>query len=1082
MIEPGYCHAGKEIRNTKFRKIMKKLIFCHPRKILSLLQLPLVAFCLTANVAKGLSECYTPDGPGNGFAPSANCTDFIFGLPSSGCDNYINYAPLPFAPHHTAIKNIRLVFHVFRKDDGTDNFQNTPSHINLIDQVVAGVNGIYSNVEMINAASQGTACPPGWTYDHITDSRIRFTRHSEILFHDDSDYYAPTGGQSGVVSASCEAYDLYVKNNASISNELKENSIHIFLYNCQDNCSTCAPCANGLGGVSMGIPVEEEKCIGLWRWYFYGIEQPLWDFYDKASENFAHELGHALGLYHVNQDDCCDTNGNQTTSNDLMATNDPAKALTECQIARIHYLLEGKCGTGISCSDVHQAVITDYCTKNTAENITIHTGEQIVWETHRKLYSDVIVETGAQLTIKCTVGMPNGGNIFVRRGGRLIVDGGRITHNSNLWDRCADGKWAGIIVDGNPAGNPHSQAMQSPNYVMQPASDPGIVLAFNNAILEDATIAVSAFNINDFFNSNLWGGLIYCQNTTFRNNAMSAGFVPYKPKNWSGFETCIFIIEDGTPESRGVGMIGVRDIKLNNCTFKYHALWGIGSWDSSPKVTKCTLELNHHGIDAFAYRTLSSVLQIGSDDAAFGNTFKENSVGIYTGTINNLKILNNIFIANEFDASVNGEGQFVVKYNQFGGTLGLDMVNTLDKFKEAKCNYYDNFIGMDMSGDNFGLYFNQEEFSASYDVFLTNEGNIPGKVIDQGGDNNANWCYFTQGNIQQINTTGTTEHFFYYHPDPVLFPKTRPKCSLSNPLGCVAPNNFTNSQTFGYNPGCLENQPPGGEEPCITLPTIPCLDAVKNELTDVQNQISQGNNSPQKQRELRRLTLEKSRIFWEIINLYLSEENYAQAEQLLVLEGTTAAKRAMILLKSERGQYAEAQVLLNSFPTQQTDDQYFKTVQQINLNRWQQGGTFVLSTTDEAALNTIANSYYPSGVYAKGMVSEVKNRIFEPSMPIPPGERNAQGGEKSSVKWHLNVVPNPATERADIVLPQQVKVSENARLIIVDTRGSVVQSLRVIQDARSVTIDLSRYASGIYFAIFANGDEVPSQARFVVSH
>ena len=194
----------------------------------------------------------------------------------------------------------------------------------------------------------------------------------------------------------------------------------------------------------MGIPVEEEKCIGLWRWYFYGIEQPLWDFYDKASENFAHELGHALGLYHVNQDDCCDTNGNQTTSNDLMATNDPAKALTECQIARIHYLLEGKCGTGNSCSDVHQAVITDYCSKNTAENITIHTGEQIVWETHRKFYSDVIVETGAQLTIKCTVGMPNGGNIFVRRGGRLIVDGGRITHNSNLWDRCADGKCAEI--------------------------------------------------------------------------------------------------------------------------------------------------------------------------------------------------------------------------------------------------------------------------------------------------------------------------------------------------------------------------------------------------------------------------------------------------------------------------------------------------------------------------------------------------------------------------------------------------------------------------------------------------------------
>lgn len=304
---------------------------------------------------------------------------------------------------------------------------------------------------------------------------------------------------------------------------------------------------------------------------------------------------------------------------------------------------------------------------------------------------------------------------------------------------------------------------------------------------------------------------------------------------------------------------------------------------------------------------------------------------------------------------------------------------------------------------------------------------------------------------------------------------------MSNPSGCVAPNNFTNSQTFGYTPGCLENQPPGGEEPCITFPTIPCLEAVNNAIAAVQNEISQGNNSPEKQRELRRLTLKKSRIFWRIIDRYLSEENYAQAELLLTSEGTTATKRAMILLKSERGQYTNVQTLLNAFPTQQTDDQYFKTVQQINLNRWQQGAIFVLSAADEATLNTIANSSHPSGVYAKGMLSELKNRVFEPTMPIPPGERNAQQ-EKLGVKGHLTVVPNPAAERADIVLPQQVKVGDSARLVIIDARGSIVQSLRVSQDARSVTIDLSRYASGIYFAIFTDGDEAPSQARFVVSH
>jgi hypothetical protein len=1034
--------------------------------------LSVVFFC-SLSVLKSQSECYTIDNQSSGFAPLFDCLNFISSLPSSGCDNYINYAPLN--PSYTSIKTVRLVFHVFNKDDGTGNLQNIPAHIDLIDQVVQGVNNVFTNVVPIDAAGQGNNCPPGWTYDNITDSRVRIIRHPEVFFHNDSDYFSPTGGSSAVALKSCEVFDLYVKNAPGLSTDLKENAIHVFIYGCENN-SPYAPCANGIGGLASGIPPTGEKYISEWRWYFYGVELQDPNFIFNATWNLSHEVGHCLGLYHVNEDNCCDTQGNQYAGNNLMAYTN-GLAMTECQIARMQYFLEGRCGSSGTCSDIHKAVVTDFCKRNTAENIIIQTGERIVWETHRKLYSDVIIETGAQLTIKCTVGMPDEGHFYVRKGARLIVDGGRITHNSNLWKRCADSKWMGIIVEGNPTGNPHSQAMRSPNYVMQPASDPGIVLTLNNAILEDATIAVSALNA---FNINLWGGLIYCQNTTFRNNVISAAFFPYKPKNWSGFESCIFVIEDGTPESRGVGMIGVRDIKFNNCIFKNYALWGIGSWDSSPKVTKCTFEKNHHGIDAFAYRTLSSVIQIGSDDATFGNTFKENGVGIYTGTINNLWILNNVFIANQFDASINGEGQFVVKHNQFGGILGLDMVNTLDKYKESNCNYYDNFIGMDMSGDNSGLHFNREEFSASYDVFLTNEGSIPGKVIDQGGDNNANWCYFTQGNIQHINTAGATEHFFYYHPAPVLFPKTRPKCSMSNPSGCVAPNNFTNIQTSGGHPGCLENQLPEEEGPCITFPTIPCLESVNNEIAAVQNEINQG-NTLEKQRELRRLTLKKSRIFWGIIDLYLGEENYAQAEQLLASEGTTATKRALILLKSEQEQYAEVQALINDFPAQEIDDQYFRTVQQINLSRWQQGTAFVLSEADEAALNSIANSSYPSGVYAKGMLSELKSRVFEPTIPILPSERNALE-KKLSMKEHLTVMPNPATEQAAILLPQEANVDENTRLVIVNAHGSVVQFLRVSQDARAVTIDLSRYSSGIYFATLTNGGKTPLHARFVVSH
>jgi hypothetical protein len=133
-------------------------------------------------------------------------------------------------------------------------------------------------------------------------------------------------------------------------------------------------------------------------------------------------------------------------------------ALTECQLARMHYLLESGDNKAVAGggSDAWKTIATDYCNKDETNPIVIAPGQNVVWAAGKKLNTDIVVQPGAQLLIRCRTGLPTGARITVERGARLIVDGGTITHNREMWPRCEGGTWEGIFVDGEikeiPAG------------------------------------------------------------------------------------------------------------------------------------------------------------------------------------------------------------------------------------------------------------------------------------------------------------------------------------------------------------------------------------------------------------------------------------------------------------------------------------------------------------------------------------------------------------------------------------------------------------------------------------------------------
>jgi hypothetical protein len=73
--------------------------------------------------------------------------------------------------------------------------------------------------------------------------------------------------------------------------------------------------------------------------------------------------------------------------------------------------------------------------------VTISTDK--TWNHSVALHSDLIIEAGATLTINKDVYVPQGSKIIVKRTGRLIVDGGKITS-------ACGGLWKGIEVWGDP--------------------------------------------------------------------------------------------------------------------------------------------------------------------------------------------------------------------------------------------------------------------------------------------------------------------------------------------------------------------------------------------------------------------------------------------------------------------------------------------------------------------------------------------------------------------------------------------------------------------------------------------------------
>jgi len=148
--------------------------------------------------------------------------------------------------------------------------------------------------------------------------------------------------------------------------------------------------------------------LKLW-WKRKVLQEPDWTMEYEAGKSIAHELGHLMGLSH--------TSDKHTHA--LMRTRFGGirDYMTTAEIARIHQTF------GLYPS-LWQFVDGEVAYGSPSADWVVARDE--TWTENRRLYSNVLIKTGATLTITGELILPNAGTFTIEPGANLRIEGGTV--------------------------------------------------------------------------------------------------------------------------------------------------------------------------------------------------------------------------------------------------------------------------------------------------------------------------------------------------------------------------------------------------------------------------------------------------------------------------------------------------------------------------------------------------------------------------------------------------------------------------------------------------------------------------------
>ena len=422
-----------------------------------------------------------------------------------------------------------------------------------------------------------------------------------------------------------------------------------------------------------------------------------------------------------------------------------------------------------------------------------------VWHSDEFVACDIVINDNASLFVLSELCMSPNTKIIVKPGGRLVINGGKLTST------CSDMLWQGIEVWGN---RNQPQKMTDGRYPQ------GVVELSNGATIENAVCALNLWRPNHWSST---GGIVKATDAVFRNNAKSVHALFYK--NYSdgvessyeaSFDRCQFIVDENYKGNnhqvfhKHVDLNNVKGVLFLGCDFSVAACsdnisyWssGIAAYEAGFTVKGIAEDIN---VYPYIYKKstfsgfFTAVYAISNGSkrppaiTVERSIFTNNDYGVYTGLLSYAAIRlcdfdvkrngywpcgTGIFSENMYGFSI--EENLFQKTNTFNGSSYGIVINNSDGQNRIRRNYLEGLrcgnlaigrnIYLTSSNNYLGLEYScNTNHNNEIDFYVQKEdGVFSGIQSSQGSSLSAARNTFSTNGYHFYNEGDFKINYYYY--------------------------------------------------------------------------------------------------------------------------------------------------------------------------------------------------------------------------------------------------------------------------------------------------------------------------------